>query len=470
MKSLPIGLKITLWFAAALLLVVGLTYFIILSISQQVLQKTIRDSLIETVENNVNEVAFHTEIDRLGPGDELDRYLSYKGAYLRIDDDFLDEVNQVYTALYQGDQYLLYGENPISRYTEELDFANARIQTVDAAGVTYYVFDRELSREGLEGLWLRGVISEQQGKLQLQTISQLSLILLPILVLLAVVGGYLIARRMLRPIQQITAVAAQINQGGDLKKRIQIGPGKDELHQLADGFNSMFQRLDEAFEAEQQFTSDASHELRTPTSVILAQCEYILENPGQEEDYIQAFQVIQRQGRKMSRLINDMLDFLRLELRVEVYQKQQFDFSALCEGLCQDLALIRERNIFMDWQIQPEICVRGNRELLSRLLSNLVSNAYRYGREDGHIWVKLAQQGQQAELSVRDDGIGIAPEQQELIFRRFYQGDRSRARGGAGLGLSMAAGIAHFHQGEIRVESQPGEGSIFKFSLPLAQC
>ncbi len=466
MKNVSIRLKVTLWYTVALIFVVALTYFMIIFVSNQVLQKTVRDSLIETVEDNVDEVEFFDSLDGIDLSSDVDHFAIYGDGYLEVDDDFLDEVNEVYTALYYADGTMLYGENPVAREVAELDFIDSQIQTITIDGTLYYVFDRQLVQEGLEGLWLRGVVAETQGKAQMEDISRLSLILLPSLVVLAAVGGYLVARRALRPFQQISEAASQISQGDDLKKRIDLGKGNDELHRLADSFNEMFARLDAAFASEQQFTSDASHELRTPMSVIMAQCEYSLEEPRSSEEYQQALEVIQRQGRKMSRLINDMLDFARLELHTERYRKEQLDLTELVSSTCEDLALIQEKGITLTWDAAPEVTVNGNRELLSRLLVNLVSNAYRYGTEGGHIWVTLQNGTDSLTLSVADDGIGIAAEEQKKIFDRFYQADASRSGAGSGLGLSMVAQIAQFHSGTMTVESEPGVGSTFTLTLP----
>ncbi len=466
MKNVSIRLKVTLWYTVALIFVVALTYFMIIFVSNQVLQKTVRDSLIETVEDNVDEVEFFDSLDGIDLSSDVDHFAIYGDGYLEVDDDFLDEVNEVYTALYYADGTMLYGENPVAREVAELDFIDSQIQTITIDGTLYYVFDRQLVQEGLEGLWLRGVVAETQGKAQMEDISRLSLILLPSLVVLAAVGGHLVARRALRPIQQISEAASQISQGDDLKKRIDLGKGNDELHRLADSFNEMFARLDAAFASEQQFTSDASHELRTPMSVIMAQCEYSLEEPRSSEEYQQALEVIQRQGRKMSRLINDMLDFARLELHTERYRKEQLDLTELVSSTCEDLALIQEKGITLTWDAAPEVTVNGNRELLSRLLVNLVSNAYRYGTEGGHIWVTLQNGTDSLTLSVADDGIGIAAEEQKKIFDRFYQADASRSGAGSGLGLSMVAQIAQFHSGTMTVESEPGVGSTFTLTLP----
>ncbi len=468
MKHLSIRLKITLWFTAFLVFVVALTYAGILSVSNQVIQKTIRDSLIETVEHNVDEIEYYRSIDDVDLANDVDHFIAYAGGYLEVDDDFLDAVNQVYTALYSSDQTLLYGENPIAGESFARGLADSRIQKITVGGTGYYIFDRALDRAGLEGLWLRGVVSEAQGKAEMSAISRLSLILLPTLVLIAAVGGYLLAKRMLRPVQQISDAAAQIGERGDLKKRIELGEGGDELHQLADRFNEMFARLDEAFEKERQFTADASHEMRTPMSVIMAQCELALEGRGDEADYVKALQVIQRQGKKMTRLINDMLDFTRLEQRADQYPRESVDLSALVRSVCADLSLVRERGITLCCEAEGALMCRGNRELLTRLLTNLVSNAYRYGRDHGHILVKLARADGAVRLSVADDGIGIAPAEREKIFRRFYRADTARAGGGTGLGLAMASEIAKWHGGVIEVESEQGKGSVFTLVLPDA--
>ena len=461
MRRLSIRLKITLWFAAALVLVAALTYLVIFAISRQVILKNIRDSLIETMAHNVDEVEYYSHLDQVDLSNPVDHYVRYQDGYLEVDDDFLDELNQVYTSLCAADGSLMYGENPIARQTQALPFQDGVIQEYYVDGVLYFIYDCQLTENGLEGLWLRGVVSEAQGRVQLGAIAQASLVLMPLLVLAAVVGGYLIAGRMLRPIQKIGAAAAEIRQGGDLKKRIDIGPGQDELHQLSDHFNAMVARLDEAFRAERQFTSDASHELRTPMSVIMAQCELALEEVRTPPEYEEALEVIQRQGRKMTKLIQDMLDFSRLEMQAERYPLAPLNLSELVLSVARDMALIQEQGITLDDAVEPDCLVLGNRDLLTRLLTNLISNAYRYGNPGGHIYVSLHAQSDLLRLAVRDDGVGIAPEEQQRVFQRFYQADRSRSGSGTGLGLAMVQEIAKFHGGCVELMSSPGVGSTF---------
>ena len=469
MKNLSIRLKITLWFAVALFVIVAITYVVILTVSNQVIQKTIRDTLLHTVEDNVDEVEFYTDISQVDIANSVDHFIMYNSGYLEVDDDFLDEVNDVYTALYLSDGTLMYGENPLAVALADLEFSDSEIRERTVNGELYYIFDRHLTQKGLEDLWLRGVVSEHQGEVQMHEISTLSLIILPIILIAAVLGGYFIAKRMLMPIKQITNAAENISRGGDLKKRIELDRGKDELHRLADSFNNMIARLDESFEAERQFTSDVSHELRTPMSVIMAQCEYTLDEERTPQEYERALRLIRRQGRKMTKLINDMLDFVRLERRGTNYQIEKLNLSALVNSVCEDMSLIRERGISLEHEVEDEIWVDGNPALLSRLLSNLISNAYRYGKDDGHIKVRLKKSQDEVTLSVSDDGIGISREDKEKIFRRFYQADSSRTGSGTGLGLSMVKEIASFHGGSMSVESEPGKGSEFTFHLPVKE-
>ncbi len=465
MKNLSIRLKITLWFGSALIIVVALTLIIVFSVSNSVMIKDLCNNLSESVEHNVDEVEFYSTFDEIHFDNDSDHYIAYNNGYIEIDDDFLDRVNGISTSLCESDGSLLYGENPIAVHTVSQDFSDYKIQAVSARGETYYIYDRMLTLEGLEGLWLRGIVPEAMGKTQLSYIVNLSLVLLPILILISILGGYIIAGKTLYPIKKISLAAAGINHGQDLKKRIEIGNGKDELHYLANTFNEMLERLELSFKAQKQFTSDASHELRTPITVIMAQCEFALSSASDSEDYRNALIVIQRQGHKMSRLINNMLDFTRLENKSESYAIEKINLSDLVSSVCEDMSLINEKSITLTFSTDDNIYVMGNSQLLSRLIANLISNSYRYGNENGHINVTLTSSEETASLSVADDGIGISKEQQPQIFNRFYQADSSHSGEGAGLGLAMVKEIAAFHGGSITVESEPEKGSIFTFII-----
>ncbi|MDE5965359.1 MAG: HAMP domain-containing histidine kinase [Lachnospiraceae bacterium] len=460
MKKLTIRIRMTLWFSIIIILIVILTYGVIFSVSNAIMQKSIRDNLIEAIENNIDEVEYYSSGGEIDYDGDADLYIVFGDGFLEIDDDYLDEVNGIFTALYNDDGVMLYGANPISRDIKDITFTDKEIRKDTVRGTTWYLYDRKLEGENLDGLWLRGVVSVDSQPFQLSSVFHLLMLLLPLLLLLGIVGAYFIAGRSLAPAKQIVETVSQINQGQDLKKRIALGEGEDEFHQLANAFDAMFDRLEASFDRERQFVSDASHELRTPMAVIMAQCEYSMSKEGLDDEYMEALAVIKRQGGKMTRLINDMLMVTRME-SVEGYEMEPLDFSSLTVTVCEDLSLIADKNITLTCQVEPGVYVNGNRELLSRLLSNLISNAYRYGRENGHIRVVLESEDRLVRLSVEDDGIGIAEEEQEKIFGRFYQVGAARTDDGLGLGLSMVSKIARLHQGIVKVKSIPDEGSCF---------
>lgn len=467
MKNLSIRLKITLWFTVTMIIVVIFAYLAVFAVSRQILIKTIQDSLVQNVENNVDEIEYHLDISQLLKTHRYDYLIKYGNGYLDIDDDFLSKVNEVYTSLYSKKFVLIYGSNPTSSITEGLDFKDSEIQKVRSNGNWYYVFDRKLKGNGLDDLWLRGAVSEEQGERQMSGLIRAAVILLPLLTILASAGGYLIAKHALKPVQKISWTAKQISEGNDLKRRIDIGDGDDELHHLAATFDEMFDRLERAFEQERQFTSDVSHELRTPMTVINAQCEYTLEEERTVEEYENAILVIRRQARKMTKLINHMLDFARLEMHTGKYTDICLDVSELVDAICSDMKLIHEHGITLEYATET-VVLSVNPELFSRLLTNLVSNAYRYGRENGHIFVHLRREQTTLVLSVEDDGIGIEEKEQDKIFQRFYQTDSSRGGDGTGLGLAMVCEIAHYYNGTVDVESVFGHGSTFTVRLPGA--
>ena len=162
MGRFSIRLKITIWFTAALVVIVLFAYLMIFVVSRQILIKTIQDSLVETVENNVDEIEYFSGMDEIRTDADIDYLIDYRKGYLEIDDDFLSKVNEVYTGLYDEKSRLIYGENPIAAKVADLEFVDSEIQKVMKDGTGYYIFDRKLTAEGLNGLWLRGVVSEEQ--------------------------------------------------------------------------------------------------------------------------------------------------------------------------------------------------------------------------------------------------------------------------------------------------------------------
>ena len=466
MKNRSIRFKITLWFALLLLITAVLTFLAVRFASGIVLRGTLRNYLMGMVEENTDKIAYIATEEK--PETSLSNiYIKYEDGYLEIDDDFLDKINDVSAALYRPDGTMLYGENPLEKYMSDTSFDSTRVWSAEINGEDYDIYDRQLSINEGPTLWIRGIVSRSKSVNQLNEISRISLLVIPGLLLLLMVLLYALIGRLIAPLKKIETTAEQISEGYDLKRRIEVGDNNDEVSHLAKMFNGMLDRLEKAFNTERQFTSDASHELRTPTAVIMTQAEYTLEKQRTIPEYIDAMEVISKQSHRMNALLGDMLDYTRMDQKSDRYEMEKLDLSRLVTETADQMALLGEKNINLVVDVEPWLKVKGNEVLLTRMLHNLISNAYRYGVQDGNITVKLKRAGENVELSIIDDGIGISKEDQEKIFDRFYQSDASRSIQGTGLGLSMVKKIVELHQGTIQVESEEKKGSTFKVTMPL---
>ena len=323
---------------------------------------------------------------------------------------------------------------------------------------------------GTDDIWIVGLLPEDSMANVTTSVVRLTCAGLAVIVFLAALGSCVIIGRSLRPLRRITESAREITDGSDLSRRIQLSPGRDEVHELADTFNDMMGRLERSFDAERQFTSDASHELRTPVTVILAECEMAEKMPEDTEAVQESVTEIHKQARKMSELIGKLLAYTRLEQGTRRIDREELDLSGLVEDVCEEQRTVAARNIKIECEASPDVLVNGDVALLISLVQNLVTNAVKYGKDGGHVWVKVYSEGSKACVSVRDDGIGIGEEDLVCIWNRFYQADRSRSdeSRGIGLGLSLAQQIARLHGGRITASSRPGEGSEFIFSMPEA--
>ena len=297
----------------------------------------------------------------------------------------------------------------------------------------------------------------------------LAVILLPVILLFAAMGGYFIVRRSFLPADRAIAAADEIIGSDDLSKRIGLGEGSDEIHRMASAFDSMLERLEAAFEKERQFTSDASHELRTPISVIMAECEYALSHPGDEARQREALENIHRQGGKMSALVSELLSIARADKGTLRPSYEAFNLPELGEMVLASMEdRAGERGISLAMKAGSSLMVEADQGMITRVLINYISNAIAYGREGGWVLLRCRQDGDDAEISVEDNGIGISEDEIPRIWDRFYQSDASRSSSsGAGLGLPIVKAIASIHGGSAWVESSLGEGSTFYFRFPI---
>ena len=222
--------------------------------------------------------------------------------------------------------------------------------------------------------------------------------------------------------------------------------------------------VERAWRQQRQFLSDASHELRTPVSVIKSACEYGETYGETLEEQRETLAMIHRQADKMSQLIDQLLRITRLDQGTELARRERVDLAALAREVCAEGPWPQDR---LTLEGGEPVFAQVDRALIARLLQNLIDNGFKYGKPGGGVWVTLRRQGGEALLTVRDDGIGIAPDQQARVWQRFYQVDPVRGeKSGAGLGLSMVWKIAQAHGGHMSLESVPGQGSSFTLHLP----
>jgi heavy metal sensor kinase len=285
---------------------------------------------------------------------------------------------------------------------------------------------------------------------------------------LGLTGGWWVATRAIRPIEAISATAVKIADG-DLSQRINAADTDSELGRLAGVLNSTFARLDAAFAQQARFTSDASHELRTPVSVILSQTQTALSRERASPEYREALEACQRAARRMKALTESLLELARLDTGQEPIKRERFDLFRVvreCVELVRPLAA--ERGIQIRCDIAAIECV-GDAGRIGQVVTNLLTNAIHFNRDQGEVRLSARAEEGAVLLAVADTGQGIPAEDVPHLFERFYRVDKSRSRiqGRNGLGLAICKAIVEVHGGSIDVTSQPGVGSTFTVKLPL---
>lgn len=286
-------------------------------------------------------------------------------------------------------------------------------------------------------------------------------------IFLGLATGCHFSARAIRPIGAISH-AATVVAGGNLSERIKIKDATSELGELAGVLNETFTRLQSAFERQAQFTADASHELRTPTFVILLQAQAALKRERSVEEYREALGVCQMAAQQMRHLVDSLLILARQDAPSNEIHRVP---CAVDEMVTQSVNLLHplatERNVHVDLNLKPAMAL-GDPLQLKQVIANLVVNAVEYNRPGGEVKVTVTQEVDGAVLVVSDTGVGISSRDLPHVFDRFYRADNSRstAEGHTGLGLSICKAIIESHSGKIMVESEPGKGTTFTVVLP----
>ena len=434
-KRITLTFKITLWYT--MFIVILLTSIILgtFFVSDSVVESSGKKKLIE-------------EVTEISNGKE----------------NFTAFEDGVTLSLYDKDGNLIAGSIPKNFDVRDFSLGVVTYYT-DSNNNKYMYYDIETNSEKFaNGKYVRGIVQISSG----QTSWYLPFAIIagsPIIILIITYGGYLIIRSSLKPVREMIETAETISNSADLSKRITIEDGKDEVHKLALVFNEMLESLERASMRERQFSSDVSHELRTPISVIMSESEYGTKYIDTVDEAKESFVVIERQSKRITIMINQILEMARLDNRLEI-PKEFFDLSSCLEETLEDYKkLFETRNIQLITNIEDNITLFGNRALLIRLIDNLVSNALKHA--NSKIWISMAKRNNII-IEVSDDGRGIADDEKAYIWDRFYKVDKSRSiseDNSSGLGLPISKKIVELHGGKIVALYNKPQGAKFVINL-----
>lgn len=315
---------------------------------------------------------------------------------------------------------------------------------------------------------LRVGTSLQHGEDMLSRLVFVLLIGSPLAVAVSVLGGWFLAGRALRPVDSIT-LAAQRIAGGDLTQRIHT-TSKDEIGRLASTFNDMIARIEASIRQIRQFSADASHELRTPLTITKGETELALRKPRAPDTYREVLESNLEEIDRMSRIVDELLFLSRADLGEITMASAPVQLDTVVREIqSQAMVLGNERGIETILEHSEPVQVLGDEWRLRELVLNVVDNAVKYSPPGGTVQLSVTKTDGRAQIGVQDHGIGIAPDEQRVIFDRFHRTDEARAHAqqGTGLGLAICKRIIEAHHGTIDIESAIGQGSRFTISLPL---
>jgi heavy metal sensor kinase len=347
------------------------------------------------------------------------------------------------------------GQQPVLQSVQGFGATNGRlaVMPIQEAGTTYFV-----------------VVAESQAEMltQLSRLRRILYFSLPLMLLIAGIAGFFLAKKSLAPVAAMTQQAENIH-ANNLHERLSVSHPHDELGRLAKVFNALLARVNRSFAGLREFTAEASHELRTPLAIIRGEADVALSQPRTATEYQETLAIVRDEARRLSRIVDDMLALARADADAHPLQREMFYLNDLIEECCRAVqTLAAQKNILVQCASLPDIEFYGDEELLRRMILNLLDNAIKYTPVGGIVRIELSETHTHIRLRVIDNGIGIPAEAAAQVFDRFYRVDkaRSRAEGGSGLGLPIVKWVAEAHQGTARVESHPGNGSEFVIELP----
>ena len=435
-SRVPVSIKVTAWFTAVIIFLFGIVLSSVILLEDRYINNTSTEELVSAVEK------------------------IYENP-----DEFENFDDGIYYIKYNADNEIIAGKIP-KDFDLALAFSIEDINTYQIENKKFLYYDTRLKNTGD---WIRGIYPLSKFQNNISKIWNIGFYYIaPFLIILVIFIGYRIVKNAFKPVKKISETALEIKKSKNFSRRIELDNSEDEIHKMAYTFNEMLDTVEETFIHEKQFSSDVSHELRTPITVILAQSDYALDYVETLDEAKESFEVINRQAKKMTNLINQIMELSKMERQNKI-EKDKINFSNIILQLLEDYrTLLENNNIELITNIEKDLRIYGNKLMLERLFVNLFTNAMKFTKTT--ISVSLNRINKEVILQIKDDGIGIAKEDQKYIWDRFFQTSDSRNKDknkGSGLGLSMVNRIVQLHLATIDVESEVGKGACFIVKFPI---
>ena len=436
LSRIPVSIRVTVWFSSVIVILFLIILSSLILIEDKVVNDLSQKELVEAVEE------IYEDPEKFENFNDGIYYIKY------------NEQNEIIAGKFPKD------------FDIALAFSIEDINIYQVENKKFLYYDTRLQDEDD---WIRGIYPLGKVQKEIETLWNIAIALSVLFLIFVVIVGYRIIKNAFKPVKQISNTALEIKRSKDFSNRIELEDSNDdEIHKMASTFNEMLDTVEEVFIHEKQFSSDVSHELRTPITVILAQSDYALQYSDTLEETKESLEVINRHAKRMTNLINQIMELSKLERQKEI-EKEKINLSNIVLQLLEDYKpLLESKNLNLVYNVEKDIRIQGNKIMLERVFLNILMNAVKFTKTN--IEVSLTREDKTAVLKIRDNGIGISEENKKFIWERFFQVNDSRNKEenkGSGLGLSMVKKIVDLHSATIDLESELEQGTCFtiKFNM-----